>query len=125
MRTEQELNGLITEAKSAYHEIVDTGNRHELAAAAKAVTDLQAELQATLAAGADPCPECAAQPIGLLKRPAIYKGGLLEVGPVYEVGCLVCDVRRARGSTPAQAVESWNAGEHNTTRVHQVIEVAL
>lgn len=56
MKTETQLVKEIAAARAAYLNIVDSGNRAEVTAASAVVTALQAELQATLATGAEPCP---------------------------------------------------------------------
>jgi hypothetical protein len=109
LQTEAEYNAAITDARAKYHAIVDTGNRHAVAAASAVVTELQAQREAFLATGAAVCKTCNNAPLGMLKTPAIYGANeQLKAGAVYAVACRVCQVYETAGS-PRAAVERWNA----------------
>lgn len=58
----------------------------------------EAEIQGILTKGADPCPGCGRQPIGM-KKPAFFF-----------VGCVspTCSERRSRGDSVKLAVAAWN-----------------
>lgn len=97
------------------------------------IRDLQVQLQDELSKGAKPCPDGADhRVIGMLKRPTYYDSDRdMQMPEIWEVGCIVCPpvlvedsdgtelngkkVKRwshsARGATPKEAVEKWNAGK--------------
>jgi hypothetical protein len=107
----------------------------QLNEAAEKVKGLNQELSAVISEGAELCETCGNAPMGMLKTPAYFSGGL-EVPAVYEVGCVYCApyvvdhaergvslvidgetrkvLRRsysARSTDPAEAVRKWNDGE--------------
>ena len=124
-------------AMIAYAELAQNGDstQAQLNAAAAAVRDLGQQLSGAISAGATPCGNCQAAPIGMLKTPAYFNQGV-EVPAMFEVGCVFCApflvanelrggrllidgeskrvVRRsysARATDPVEAVRKWNAGE--------------
>jgi hypothetical protein len=107
LTTEADFNAAITEARAAYHAIVDTGNRHEVGAASALVSELQAARESFLARGAKPCAACGNPPLGMLKRPEVWEHGQLKSGVVYAVACRACQVYETGGS-PERAVARWN-----------------
>lgn len=118
LKKAQKIGEKLAAARKHYQAVAHKESSAKVAAAADAVRELQDQLQAAIADGAKACPTCKTKPIGLLKTPEVQNAdGTLKSGSVYEVGCPACDVRRARGSSPEQAVEEWNAGNHNTRRV--------
>lgn len=93
---------------------VATATQDELCVITDMVKDARKAVSRAIADGADPCPFCKLEPIGM-EHPTT-RGGV-----EYQVGCLVCPPvehsdgtkRRvtARGGTmPHHAVEAWNAG---------------
>jgi plasmid stabilization system protein ParE len=98
-----ELTDAIETAQAAYHDIVDTGNRFEVAAASDAVKAARAALATELVEGAESCPQCDTIPHGMLQaRP----GDVVLI----EIGCLNCKHHRANGGSPEIAIDKWNAG---------------
>jgi hypothetical protein len=100
----------------------------------EAIKKLRRELGEHLAAGANPCPNCGYDPVGMIKTPSYEKDGL-TVPAVIEVGCVICPpfyveaeggaektldgkpatVKRrsysARAYSQAEAAAKWNAQE--------------
>lgn len=124
-RAEEVVQKELDTARAEYQKIANTANAPTLRKASEKVKGLQVELNDLMVEGAKECPECGTQPIAFIKRAAVYDGdGVMESGPLYEVGCPQCpiagDPRRARGPTAEQAVKNWNAGRHNTKRVASI-----
>jgi hypothetical protein len=107
LQTEADFNAAITEARAAYHAIVDTGNRHDVAAATALVSALQADREAFLARGAKLCGTCQNAPLGMLKRPEVWEHGQLKSGVVYAIACRKCQTYET-GSSPDKAAARWN-----------------
>lgn len=116
MRDPHEINAELQVALAAYREIANTASAPELHAKHQVVKALQAELAASIAEGANPCPDCGAQPHGMFQA---KEGG----GVQFEVGCISASCRWFRlagenvarryagqGNMPRHAVECWNAG---------------
>lgn len=99
MRTLRQIEQDLAAAKAAYLAAREAGDVPVATRAAAELKARQAEQSAAITAGATPC-ACGGPLWGLRKRPG-----------VFEVGCLGCGTR-ARGETPAAAVEAWTAGEH-------------
>jgi len=109
MRTEDVIRADLDAARAEYHERSQVAAAPELATRTAQIVALGAELSATIAAGANPCPKCKGTPAGMQKTPAIT--GRSPKPAVYEVGCGACGLR-SRHWTAAGAVTAWNAGEH-------------
>ena len=107
MRTEAEIRVDIAAARESYELIVHEAPAGEVRAASDVIKALQAELAATLAAGAEPCPICQRPAHGMLKTPEHINRGK-PVAAVYEVGCLD-DPVQFKAPTAAEAVAGWNA----------------
>lgn len=101
------------------------------------VKKVRKDLGEHLAAGADRCPNCGHEVVGMLKTPSYFdpRAGV-QIPAVYEIGCVICPpyyvksdrdfarsgklngtkgkfVRRsysARGTSIEQARENWNSG---------------
>lgn len=112
MRTTEETATLaVDEALSAYHKSDKRPEAERLELSNK-VQEARRDLMATLAVGANDCPDDKIAAVGMLKRPTYYDSNLeLQVPDVYEVGCPLCP-KRSRGTTPKEAVAKWNAGEY-------------
>lgn len=114
----KELLQTITDKSAAYEAIASTGTVAEVRAAAQAVKAARQALAAHLSEGAQPCPNCDAQPLGMLRTPSKEVPGAW----VIEVGCINCPpepigdgrvrVMAARGFGAAAAVDAWNKGDY-------------
>lgn len=105
MRTEKEITAAIAAAQASYNAIASTGTAAEIRAKTETLTALRTELAEVLADGAVPRADAPA-PLGMLKRPAYIDRGN-PYPPIYEVSD---GEVRARGWSPALAVENWNNG---------------
>lgn len=93
-------------ARQAYQAISNTASREDRRAASDKVRELSKRLQLAIASGANPCPTCGSQAIGMTQP---YKvRGVSHDG--YEVGCPQCLDHAAFGVTPEAAVAAFNAG---------------
>jgi hypothetical protein len=105
MRDIKQIKTEIESARAEYQDKVNSVAAAELYPLSQKIKQLQAELVATISAGAEACKACDNPPHGMEQQVAI-KGQAMTI---YEVGCLVCPDRRAQGFTPQLAVESWNS----------------
>lgn len=136
MRDEKTIREEIGVALEAAREARDTLPAPQVREKEKAVIALGDELSALLSSGSTNCEVCDRAPMGMLKRPGYTDNDGTAHAPIYEVGCIYCPpvivdheegldvtldganrkVKRrsysARGNTPEQAVERWNAGQH-------------
>lgn len=107
MRIETEIITDRDAAQAEYAAIAHASPAPIVRAASERVRALQRELSAHLSAGATPCPDCGAVPIGMQKQPGVYEvgcqGRCTENRPGLNGG------NRARGGTSALAVANWNA----------------
>ena len=114
MRDPHAIIAELDAALAAYRSIANTAPPPEARAKSQTVKELQAELAASIADGARPCPDCGAFPHGMVQS---KEGGGIQ----FEVGCTRCgwfriegeDVARdhgAQGGMARHAVEAWNAG---------------
>lgn len=118
-----------TDETNGTHDEAQLAHESRLRQIAKVQGDLGTDLEPT---GADPCPNCGYQPVGMIKTPSYMKDGL-EVPAVIEVGCIGCrpvyvksesgvdgtldgkEAKVARRSYSARAyslsdaIEKWNA----------------
>lgn len=101
-------------ALAAYREIANTAPAPQVLEASRKARALQEALSAAISEGANPCPDCGAQPHGMEQPTG-------KSGVEYEIGCLACGQfehtdgtlrwHRVRGGMlPKHAVEAWNAG---------------
>jgi hypothetical protein len=98
MNTERELNTAIQALRKLRDELLDKGAATvEINNLAAQIKGKMKELSDYLSNGAEPCPICGELPIGMQVKPGVY-----EVGPIGSQ-------LRARGSSPEEAVEKWNA----------------
>src|SRR5262245_12716425 len=91
VRTYKEV---LTEQRSALDAYVELAREADaddpkLVEATAKLRDLARELSAAISSGANPCQTCDRPPLGMLKTPAYFNGGI-EVPAVYEVGCIFC-----------------------------------
>lgn len=114
MRTLRQIEQDLAAAKAAYLAAREQQDVTEATNQSFLLKVLQAEHARVITDGAAPC-ACGPDGStlwGMRKRPG-----------VFEVGCLVCGTR-ARGETPAAAVEAWNAGEYVPAKPEPVLTVA-
>lgn len=117
MPTEQELVASIAAKKAAYHEAAPTESAAALAVRSAEIRIEMDALCVMLRGEAGPCPDCGAEPIGMLKTPAYVKKGR-EVPAVYAVRCAnpKHPVRMSKAGSPRAAALLWNAGEFEVVK---------
>lgn len=137
--TMEELTERIAAERAAYHQAVDAGDEgpRKLEVRAARIRELNAQLVATITAGANPCPNCGQPPHGMLhhedaKRP-IEIGCLACAGKVYrdDAGAVLPPDRQpsfhVRASSRETAIARWNAGKYDPLRggVRELVATAL
>lgn len=109
-QTYQAVQAAIDEAQGRYNKLTSqrTTKAVDIELEADQLKNLKQKLLQVLAEGAKPCPSCKTQPAGMKKD-----------SRTFEVGCLICSPSindagvqtsfSARGGSPEEAVQRWNA----------------
>mgnify|MGYP001190334713 CR=1 FL=1 len=97
MRSEQEIKSDMVAAKAKY-------NVSRSEEDAKEIKALQQELIKIITDGALPCEDCGNVPVGIAQQGAINN----MIFTYYEIGCSVCNGKRAQAQSREDAVNNWN-----------------
>ena len=103
MRTMKVIRDELGEASAAYHAVANTASAPEIRKHTERIRALQVELYQAIAAGANPCSRCGAQPIGLRHVHGSDSRGQVTWRHTFEIGCASCidvkaDVKDADGN---------------------------
>lgn len=122
MRDHDTIAADLAKAKQAYHDAVETQPAPKLRELEARIVALQAEGVDVLRAGAIPCKGCGELPHAMMKSPGVFEVGCLACKPTRVPSkdnprMAVLTEPRARGSSAAEAVKAWNAGNHTRKNV--------
>jgi hypothetical protein len=104
MSTLTELRAQLKAKREEHQAKYDTAPRAELWQLHREVKRLGDAINALITAGAKPCEDCGAVPLGMVQEISIKN----EVHEYFEIGCSACQNHRAQGFTIEQAVQKWN-----------------
>lgn len=110
----QEAKAALSSALTMHAAKAATATQDELRVITDVVRDARKGVSRAITKGANPCPFCKAEPLGM-EHPT-QRGGV-----EYQVGCIACppflhtdgtkrQVSARGGTMPHHAVDAWNAG---------------
>lgn len=85
----EELQAAIQKAAEEYAEAFKTKPAHEVQPYSDKIKELQGQLGALIAEGANPCKKCGNAVMGMIKTPSYMNRGV-RMPTVFEIGCVIC-----------------------------------